>query len=410
MVETIQINRSLKVIEMALLRYARLLFAFGALSVLSASGFSQAKPPAEDSEVKMGREASAENDKQVKLITDAKLLERVNRIGQDIAKIANTDEIPAIWGSSTVKQFNYSFKIVDDKDVNAYSLPGGFIYLNKGILDYVKSDDELAGVLAHEVAHASHHHMVKLIKEQNKMQTVATIAAALVALFGRSNLQDVGTTVLAGQLYMVAKLNSYGVEAEKDADQAAVRYLLKTKYNPVGLLTFMERLARDEGRRPEQILGIFRTHPPSPERAKSLLAQLKLLEVEINRRLTDPSNVAQIATVDVNGVKMAEVTVGKTVVARLADGELGKGSERAKKVTNTLDELLDSDLQMYEVKVSPDKTKVIARGRTLVAYIPADAAPQKSTLEGISKSTVEAIRTIIWRIQFDRVPTASSTP
>ena len=395
---------------MPLLRTIRVLVVLAGFSSLSLTGLSQAKPPAEDSEVKMGREAAAENDKTVKLITDAKLLERVNRIGQDIAKVANTDEIPAIWGSSTVKQFNYTFKIVDDKDVNAYSLPGGFIYLNKGILDYVKSDDELAGVLSHEVAHASHHHMVKLIKEQNKMQTVATIAAALVALFGKSNLQDVGTAVLAGQLYMVAKLNSYGVEAEKDADQAGVRYLLKTKYNPVGILTFMERLARDESRRPEQILGIYRTHPPSPERAKSLLAQLKLLEVEINRRQTDPSNVAQIAAVDVNGVKMAEVTVGKTVVARLADGEAGKGNERAKKVTNALDELLDSDLQMFEVKVSPDKARVIARGRILVAYIQADADAQKSTLEGISKSTVEAVRTLIWRIQFDRVPAASNTP
>ena len=395
---------------MQLIRHMRWVMAACALAVLPGAGFGQAKPAAEDSEVKMGREAAAENDKSVKLVNDPKLLERVNRIGQDIAKIANTEEVPATWGTSNVKQFNYTFKIVEDKDVNAYSLPGGFIYVHKGLIDYVKSDEELAGVLAHEVAHASHHHMVKLIKEQSKMQNVATIAAALVALLGKGNLNDVGALAFAGQLYMVAKLNSYGVEAEKDADQAAVRYLLKTKYNPVGILTFMERLARDESRRPEQILGIYRTHPPSPERAKSLLAQLKLLEVEINRRLTDPSNVAQIATVDLNGVKVAEVTVGKTVVARLADGDGSKGSERAKKVSNSLDELLDSDLQMYEVKVGPDKTRVIARGRTLVAYLQVDADAQKSTLEQLSKSTVDAIRTLIWRIQFDRVPTASNTP
>src|SRR5947199_382434 len=91
-------------------------------------------------------------------------------------------------------------------------------------------------------AAAENDKQVKLIKEQNKMQSVATIAAALVAILGKGNLNDVGTMALAGQLYMVAKLNSYGVEAEKDADQSAVRYLLKTKYNPVGILTFMERL------------------------------------------------------------------------------------------------------------------------------------------------------------------------
>lgn len=394
------------------MRFTRLrAFVPLAAAILFASVPASAqKKPAEDPEVKMGREAAAENDKQVKLITDAKLLERVNKIGQEIAKVANTEEIPATWGTSTVKQFNYTFKIVDDKDVNAYSLPGGFIYVNKGILDYMKSDDELAGVLAHEVAHASHHHMVKLIKEQGKMQTVATIAAALVALFGKSNLQDVGTVAFAGQLYMVAKLNSYGVEAEKDADQAAVRYLLKTNYNPVGILTFMERLARDESRRPEQILGIYRTHPPSPERARSLLAQLKLLEVEINRRLTDPSNMSKIAPVDVNGLKMAEISVGKTVVARLADSDGQKAVDRAKKVSNALDELLDSELQRYELKISADKTRVLARGRTLVTYTSADVEGQKSTFEQLSKGTLDAILTIMWRIQFDRVPAASNTP
>src|SRR5688572_17241004 len=101
---------------MPFLKNLRWLIILAVIPLLAAPGFAQVKPPAEDSEVKMGREAAAENDKQVKLITDAKLLERVNRIGQDIAKVANTDEVPAIWGTSTVKQFNYSFKIVDDKD------------------------------------------------------------------------------------------------------------------------------------------------------------------------------------------------------------------------------------------------------------------------------------------------------
>src|SRR5262249_439382 len=116
-----------------------------------------AKPPPEDPEVKVGRDSAAETEKEVKFITEPAIVERVNRIGQEIAAIANSTEIPATWGDPKVKKFNYSFRVVDDKDVNAFSLPGGFIYVNKGLLDYVHSDDELAGVLAHEVAHAAHH-------------------------------------------------------------------------------------------------------------------------------------------------------------------------------------------------------------------------------------------------------------
>src|SRR5437016_6445578 len=145
-----------------------------ALAVCSLTPVLAQKPPVEDPEVKLGRENAVTNDKEVKLVADAKLLERVNRIGQEVAAVANTTAVTAIWGSPELKKFPYSFKIVDDKDVNAYSLPGGFIYINKGLLDAVRSDDELAGVLAHEIGHDVHHHMVKLIKESNKLDKILT--------------------------------------------------------------------------------------------------------------------------------------------------------------------------------------------------------------------------------------------
>src|SRR5947209_15782689 len=77
----------------------------------------------DDPEVKVGRENAAQNDKEVKLINDPAILERVNRIGQEIAAVANSTEVPALWGTPNVKKFVYTFKVVDDKDVNAYSLP-----------------------------------------------------------------------------------------------------------------------------------------------------------------------------------------------------------------------------------------------------------------------------------------------
>jgi predicted Zn-dependent protease len=373
------------------------------------SANAQSKAPEEDPEVKLGRENAAENDKTVKLITDPAVVERVQRIGQEIAAVANSLEVPAHWGFTRVKKFQYSFKVVDDKDVNAYSLPGGFIYVNKGLLDYVQSDDELAGVLAHEIAHAAHGHMMKLIREQNKMQQKMLLPLILLTVLSRSPGADIGNLIFAGQLYMVAKLNSYGVEAEKDADQTALRYLTRTKYNPVGLLTFMERLARDELRRPERELGIYRTHPPSPERAEALLAQLHSLNLPVNRRDTDPSLRATVKTVELGGVLLADVRMYDVLMARMAPAEGLTAQERGHLFADNLNKIFDQGIRMHEVRLSTDHTRILARSQVLVTFTQEDADIQKRTIADVAEQALKAVQNVIWREQFNRIPSTSNT-
>jgi predicted Zn-dependent protease len=373
-----------------------------ALSPIQTLGQNTPKPPPEDSEVKMGREAAVDTDKELKLITDPAVLDRVNRIGQELAAIANSTQIPAKWGDSKVKKFNYTFKVVDDKDVNAFSLPGGFIYVNKGLLDYVHSDDELAGVLAHEIAHAAHHHMVKLVREQSKMQNVLIPLVIAAAVGGKGNGNTVGGAMMAGQLYMTAKLNGYGVEAEKDADYSGMVYLSKTKYSPVGLLTFMERLATDEQRSPDHPLGIYRTHPPSPERAQAALDHLEDLHIAVNRRAADPKMRAVVTVTNVGGRPTAEVKMYKTVIARLVTDDSLSAEERGKKLAKDLDTLFDQGLKMYEVRPTPDKSKIIARFQTLVTYTPSDAAALGKPVSALTDDTLEAIKTVLWQEQVNR--------
>lgn len=385
--------------------YRWFLFLPGLLLVLAspvAADDKKPKPPAEDNEVKLGRESATETDKELKLVTDAAVLERVNRIGQELAAVANVEEIKALWGDSKVKKFTYSFKVVDEKDVNAFSLPGGFIYVNKGLLDYVHSDDELAGVLAHEVAHAAHHHMMKLIREQNKIQNVLLPALLAAIVVGKSGGDSAGNLLLGGQLYLTAKLNTYGVEAEKDADQTGMHYLTKTKYNPVGLLTFMERLAKDEQRGPERTLGIYRTHPPSPERARSALAELKELNIPVNRRSVDPMIRATSTIVMVKGVSLAEVKMYKTVVGRFAAADGQTAEERGKKIADLMNTMFDQGLQMYEVRLSPDKSRVLARYWTLAVFTPADAAPQSQSVPELAQSALEAVKSLLWQDQMNK--------
>src|SRR5262249_42887415 len=172
--------------------------------------------------------------------------------------------------------------------------------------------------------------------------------------------------------------------------------------------TFMERLARDESRRPEQVLGIYKTHPPSPERAKSALALLEDMAVPINRHATDPYLSAQVATVKVNGIELAEVTVNKKLITRLAPRNGQSGAARAEKFSDLLNGLMDKDLQQYEVKLAPDKRGILARGRLLVAFADEDAVAQNLQIAALAQGALDAIRNLIWQTQFDRIPTAST--
>ncbi len=372
------------------------------LGIATTSVLASAQVKNDDAEVKLGRDGAAETEKELKIVADPALNARVTKIGQDLAAVANVTEVPAIWGDSTVKKFVYSFKIVEDKDVNAFSLPGGFIYVNKGLLDYVHSDDELAGVLAHEIAHAAHHHMVKLLAIQRKMQIPTLIAAIGAAALSKDHADSGMKALVGAQLYMTAKLNTYGTEAEKDADHAGMLYMVKTKYSPVGLLTFMERLARDEQKSPEIDYGIYRNHPPSPDRARSALTELADLKVAVNRRDADPGLRATAAMGTGPNATFAEVKMYKTVVARFSDDGADKALDRANQLAERMNRLFDQGLQMYEVRISADKTRIIGRQEVLVTFKDADAVTQKSTVPQLSQSVLDAIRNLLWQDQFNR--------
>ncbi len=367
-----------------------------------------ATPPVitEDNEVRLGRENAEENDKQVKLVTDAALVERVNRIGQEIAAVANKTPVEALWGSSQLKPFHYSFKIVDDKDVNAYSLPGGFIYVNKGLLDYVRSDDELAGVLAHEVSHAAHHHMVKLLREQGKidraMLPLKLLAMGLLVAGRGGNAEAAQHLFLGTQLYSIARVNSYGVEAEKDADHSGMILLTHTHFNPVGLYSFMIREATDERNRAKADLGIFRTHPPGEERVEAAKQFLEEHNIPILLSAVDPTLRLVVTTVKgggFQGTDLAEVRMREVLLCRVAGGDGQTAEQHARQVALRLNGLIDTQLQPFEIRVNKEQTRVAARGVSLLTD--ADAAAQSKSLADLAREMSLAVTRINQRRQLD---------
>lgn len=361
------------------------------LFIVFCCGASHAQSPSEDPEIKIGREAHEEMLKSgMKLISDPQLLGRVNAIGSRLAAVANKTVIPATYGTENRTPYTYRFHVVDDKDVNAFALPGGWLYVNKGLLEYVQSDDELAGVLAHEVIHAAHHHILKLQKEQDKLNTQLAIGA-IAAILAKVPATDTGNLVTGLQLVALQKVNGYSQQAERDADGAGFELTRLAGFNPVGALTFMERLARDQRNRPEVDLGIFRTHPPEKQRVAALKGKLDAAAITINRRQT--TNQLRVAVVPAkNQTVIHELQVDTRVVLTSTDRLY------LAQIAGILDKALDSPTELFDVTRSG--SSVLIRGMLLFTVRSSDIKLGQNP-ETIADKAKEAIRAALFKVSLD---------
>jgi len=208
----------------------------------------------EAQEVSIGRRAAAELEAEFGLVGDPAQHERAERIGRRLAAISGRPGLP------------WRFRVLNTSQVNAISLPGGFIYVTRGMMSFVQSTDELAFVLAHEVGHVHERHHVALIQRD----FFFTIVIAL--LLGRDP-----NTAQIGNLVGALLNRGFSREAEFAADVAGVRLAHRAGFNAGAGLAFMERLRVTEGRDPSKVEVLFRTHPALADRivrVRSLLKEL----------------------------------------------------------------------------------------------------------------------------------------
>lgn len=251
-----------------------LLIALGCTTLPAAS--TQAR------EEQLGRDYAKDVEQQAKLVQDTAITGRVDRIGQALAKIANETEVKADYGSSEIAKFHYTFKVVDDKDVNALSLPGGHIYVNSGLVEIAESDDEIAGVLAHEIAHASHHHMMQLIRKQSSVDRYVALIT-LAGILTNMKSKDLNNLLYGAQLLKTGKMSGYTIQAERVADRTAVAYLAKSSYKVDGILSFMKKLDERNDANPTEPLGIYQDHP-APFRRVASIVKVKEEGFDVNPR------------------------------------------------------------------------------------------------------------------------------
>jgi len=230
-----------------------------------------------EKEIAIGKGLAQQVEKQAKIINDPVISEYVNRVGQNLVR--NSDaKVP------------FTIKVIDSEEVNAFALPGGFFFVNSGLILKADSEAELAGVMAHEIAHVAARHGTR----QATRGEIANLATIPLIILTYGSWTGYGIYQAASILVPIGFLKfSRGFEAE--ADMLGLEYMYKAGYDPTAFVDFFEKIETLEKRKPGTMAKVFATHPPTDDRIKA--AQKNIQEILVSK----PEYV--ITTSEFNDVK-----------------------------------------------------------------------------------------------------------
>jgi predicted Zn-dependent protease len=208
----------------------------------------------EGQEIKLGQRMSMEIDRTYPILRDIEVQAYIDRLGQSLVDHCKR------------KKIEYRFKVINTDDVNAFALPGGFIYINRGLIETVDNESELAGVIAHEIGHVvGRHHSDQVQRASLTGLGLGVLDALLGGRGGAAQLANLASQMVASGAFM-----KYGRDAEREADRLGARNVYDAGYDPEGMVTFFERLDALREGRPNVIEKFFATHPSPNERAENV--------------------------------------------------------------------------------------------------------------------------------------------
>ena len=225
----------------------------------------------DDQEKSIGQQAAAEIDAQVPLVNDAAINSYLTEFGTTLA--VRSDDRKRDW----------RFRVVDSDVINAFALPGGFIYVNRGLIERAATTSELAGVLGHEISHVLLRHSAERLEKAQK----TNVGISLVC--GLTNICSSDAARVAINVGGAALFAKFSRKDELEADSAAVAVVLRAGYDPEGIATMFDKLLRTREQRPDIVAGWFASHP---------LEETRIRAVETVIRSTAPAQSAQLVKDD----------------------------------------------------------------------------------------------------------------
>lgn len=317
-------------------------------------------------EIALGEKVAADVEKQWERVADPALSARLSMLlGRFIPHLS--------------RPLPYEVRIVREKMVNAFSLPGGIVYFTTGMLEFLRTDAEVAAILAHELIHADRRHVIIQTARASKINL-----AALVLIIASQG--SAGPMILTN-LAQIAVTNSYSRDLEREADKEGFRILVEAGFPPAAMVTSLEAMIYDQLKHPYVDPGVFMTHPELSERVAYILQTAREKNVPIRRKkalnLLRPS---------------VESREGKTVL--LLDGdpvwslpESGEGRAAAAAAAEKIDDLLQMETAPYEIQIiSLDGKNALRVGPSIIARepLPKNAETLESFRESLVRSLGEA--------------------
>lgn len=211
-----------------------------------------------DEEARIGRENAAQVDARLPILHDAAVTGYVNALGQSMARTTSRADL------------DWTFAVVNTDMVNAFALPGGFIYVNRGLIDRASNESELASVIGHEIEHVVRRHSVKQLEKAQGANTIVGLACHL------TNICNSGVGQVAIQVGGAAVFARFSRSAEREADEGGFHNEVRAGLDPRGMLSFFERLMADEQRQPA-LLSWFADHPGTQDRVAHVRQMLDSL-------------------------------------------------------------------------------------------------------------------------------------
>jgi predicted Zn-dependent protease len=201
-----------------------------------------------DKQVAMGQQYSQQIEHGVKLVSDPVVIEYVNRIGQNLVRNSDS-KVP------------FTIKVIDTNEINAFALPGGFFYVNSGLILAADNEAELAGVMAHEIAHVAACHVAR---EQTRSNIVNLASIPLIFVPGGWAVYE--ATQVAMGIGVPLTFMKFSRNFETEADFLGMEYMYKTGYDPQSFISFFEKIEAQEKKKPGTLAKAFSSHPMTPDR------------------------------------------------------------------------------------------------------------------------------------------------
>ena len=222
-------------------------------------------------EAEMGRDYAIQINQQLPIVQDAEVNRYINLLGGQIARLTSAPD------------HNWTFFIVDSPEVNAFAVPGGYIYVNRGLIARTDRMDELAGVLGHEIGHVVERHSVEQMEKAQRAELGVGLACVLTGVCGS---QAAGTLINVAGTAVFARFSR---EAELEADDVGFDNVVRAGISPQGIATMFQKLLEERRTRPSAVEGWFATHPLEEDRLARIQARIAQIPAADLARLTRDS-------------------------------------------------------------------------------------------------------------------------